>query len=107
MEPDFGPQVFNERSGATAIGARDFLIAYNINLNTRDKNKAHDLALTIRESGRAQKDSNGKIMKDENGNKIMVPGLFQNCKAVGWYIEGFKRAQISINLTNYKVTPLI
>lgn len=103
--PDFGPHTFNARSGATAIGAREFLIAYNINLNTRDKEKAHDLALTIRESGRIKRDAAGKMMKDAHGEKIMEPGLFKCCKAVGWYIEGFQRAQISINLTNYKVTP--
>ena len=88
-----------------AISAREFLIAYNINLNTRDKKKAHDLALTIREKGRFKRDAKKKIVKDENGNKVMVPGLFKNCKAVGWYIDEYNRAQISINLTNYKVTP--
>ncbi len=104
-KPDFGPQKFNARAGATAISAREFLIAYNINLNTRDKKKAHDLALTIREKGRFKRDAKKKIVKDENGNKVMVPGLFKNCKAVGWYIDEYNRAQISINLTNYKVTP--
>jgi glutamate formiminotransferase/formiminotetrahydrofolate cyclodeaminase len=104
-KPDFGPHTFNAHSGATAIGAREFLIAYNINLNTRDKEKAHDLALTIRESGRVKRDASGKMLKDANGEKVMEPGLFPFCKAVGWYIEGFQRAQISINLTNYKVTP--
>jgi glutamate formiminotransferase/formiminotetrahydrofolate cyclodeaminase len=104
-KPDFGPHEFNASSGATAIGAREFLIAYNINLNTRDKKKAHELALMIRESGRSKKDSNGKLVKDENGNKVIIPGLFQFCKAVGWYIDSYNRAQISINLTNYKVTP--
>lgn len=104
-KPDFGPHTFNAKSGATAIGAREFLIAYNINLNTRDKKKAHELALTIRESGKPARDAAGKLLKDEQGNKVNVPGLFQNCKAVGWYIEGYNRAQISINLTNYKITP--
>lgn len=104
-KPDFGPHTFNAKSGATAIGAREFLIAYNINLNTRDKKKAHDIALTIRESGKPARDANGKLLKDESGNKITIPGLFQNCKAVGWYIDAYNRAQISINLTNYKVTP--
>jgi len=104
-KPDFGPHTFNTKSGATAISAREFLIAYNINLNTRDKKKAHDIALSIRESGRAARDEKGKMIKDENGKKVMVPGLFKNCKAVGWYIDGYNRAQISINLTNYKVTP--
>ncbi len=104
-KPDFGPHTFNAKSGATAISAREFLIAYNINLNTRDKAKAHDIALDIRESGRAARDENGKIIRDENGKRVNVPGLFQHCKAVGWYIDGYDRAQISINLTNYKITP--
>lgn len=104
-KPDFGPHAFNAKSGATAISAREFLIAYNINLNTRDKKKAHDIALSIRESGRAARDENGKMVKDEKGNKVMVPGLFKHCKAVGWFIDDYDRAQISINLTNYKITP--
>ena len=104
-KPDFGPHTFNAKSGATAICAREFLIAYNINLNTRDKKKAHELALTIRESGKSARDASGKLLKDKDGKKINVPGLFSNCKAVGWYIDGYDRAQISINLTNYKITP--
>ncbi len=104
-KPDFGPQVFNKKSGATAIGAREFLIAYNINLNTRDKKKAHELALSIREKGRLKRDAKGKIVKDENGEKVYEPGFFTECKAVGWYIDEYNRAQISINLTNYKITP--
>ncbi len=104
-KPDFGPQKFNPKAGATAISAREFLIAYNINLNTRDKKKAHDIALTIRESGRWKRDKNGKIVKDENGNKVRQKGLFTHCKAVGWYIDEYDRAQISMNLTNYKITP--
>lgn len=103
--PDFGPNKFNAKSGATAISAREFLIAYNINLNSRDKKKAHDLALSIREKGRFKRDANNKIVKDKDGKKLMVPGLFKNCKAVGWYIDEYNRAQISINLTNYKITP--
>jgi len=104
-KPDFGPHEFNAKSGATAISAREFLIAYNINLNTRDKKKAHELALMIRESGRPAKGADGKQLKDEKGNKVILPGLFQYCKAVGWYIDSYNRAQISINLTNYKLTP--
>jgi glutamate formiminotransferase / formiminotetrahydrofolate cyclodeaminase len=104
-KPDFGPHEFNVKSGATAISAREFLIAYNINLNTRDKKKAHELALMIRESGRPAKGPDGKQQKDADGNKVIIPGLFQYCKAVGWYIDSYNRAQISINLTNYKVTP--
>ena len=104
-KPDFGPHTFNAKSGATAIGAREFLIAYNINLNTRDKKKASDIAQIIRESGRPARDKNGKLLKDENGKPVNIPGLFSHCKAVGWFIESYDRAQISINLTNYKVTP--
>jgi len=104
-KPDFGPQEFNSKSGTTAIGAREFLIAYNINLNTRDKEKAHDIALTIREAGRPTKDENGKIIKDKDGNKLKSEGLFRECKAIGWFIDQYDRAQISMNLTNYNVTP--
>ncbi|MCF7920725.1 MAG: glutamate formimidoyltransferase [Candidatus Cloacimonetes bacterium] len=104
-KPDFGPHSFNAKSGAIAIGAREFLIAYNINLNSRDKQKAHDLALMIREKGRFLKDEKGKFLKDADGNKLREDGLFSHCKAVGWYVDDFQRAQISINLTNYKVTP--
>lgn len=104
-KPDFGPHIFNAKSGATAISAREFLIAYNINLNTRDKKKAHDIALCIRESGKPARDAAGKLLKDADGNKVMEPGLFTHCKAVGWFIDSYDRAQISINLTNYKVTP--
>ena len=104
-KPDYGHQKFNAKSGATAISAREFLIAYNINLNTRDKKKAHDIALDIRERGRLARDENNKLIKDENGNKVKKPGLFKDCKAVGWFIDDFNQAQISINLTNYNVTP--
>lgn len=104
-KPDYGPSEFNPKSGATVIGARPFLIAYNINLNTRDRKKAHGIALTIREKGRAKRDENGKIIRDEKGNIIYAGGLFKACKAVGWYIEDYQRAQISINLTNFHITP--
>jgi glutamate formiminotransferase/formiminotetrahydrofolate cyclodeaminase len=104
-KPDFGPQKFDAKRGATAIGAREFLIAYNINLNTRDKAKAHDIALDIREKGRIKRDAKGKIVKDAQGNKVKEPGLFTECKAVGWYVDDYNQAQISINLTNYNVTP--
>jgi glutamate formiminotransferase/formiminotetrahydrofolate cyclodeaminase len=104
-KPDFGPHAFNERSGATVIGAREFLIAYNINLNTRDTKKATEIANIIREKGVLKKDANGKAVKDELGNKIYEKGLFEHCKAVGWYIDEYNRAQISMNLTNYNITP--
>ncbi|MDD3050218.1 MAG: glutamate formimidoyltransferase [Candidatus Cloacimonetes bacterium] len=103
-KPDFGPHSFNSHAGATAIGAREFLIAYNINLNTRDKNKANDIALLIREKGSYLRDDNGKIVKDKNGEKMKKPGLFTECRAIGWFIDQYDRAQISMNLTNYKVT---
>ncbi len=96
--PDFGPATFNPRSGATVIGAREFLIAYNFNLNTRDPKIAHDIALEIREAGRTQKDAEGKSVK--------LPGKFKHVKAVGWYMENYRCAQISMNLTNYRATPL-
>lgn len=104
-EPDFGPAVFNPKSGATVIGAREFLIAFNINLNTRDVRIAKEIAFDLREKGRAKRDSSGAICKDERGNTIFVPGKFRACKAVGWYMENFGRAQVSLNLVNYKITP--
>lgn len=103
-QPDFGAAVFNPKSGATVIGVRKFLIAYNVNLNTRDRKLAHDIALSIREQGRSQKDDNGKILKDVAGNPVKIPGLLKNCKAVGWYIDEYACAQVSINLTDYFVT---
>lgn len=105
FKPDFGEPVFNAKSGATVMGAREFLIAYNINLNTTEKKKAKDIALTIREKGRWKRDKNRKIVRDEQGDKVRQPGLFQECKATGWYIEEYKQAQITMNLTNYKISP--
>jgi len=96
--PDFGPHRFNPGAGATVIGAREFLIAYNVNLNTRDKKLANAIAQAIREAG--------KTVKAADGSRQTVPGRFTHCRAVGWYIEEFGRAQVSINLTNHKVTPL-
>ena len=114
--PDFGPNAWNDRvkrTGVTVIGAREFLIAYNVNLNTREKRYASDLALEIRETGRvARKDSptafymDGEIVRDEQGKKQRKEGLFKYVKAVGWYIDEYGIAQVSINLTNYKVTPM-
>ena len=104
--PDHGPSKLNIKSGATAIGAREFLIAYNINLNTNNKKIATDIALDIRESGRARRDESGKIIRDDKGNIIKKRGKFRFCKAVGWYIDEYNQAQVSINLTNYKKTSL-
>ena len=103
--PDYGDPVFNPKSGATVIGAREFLIAYNINLNTRDRKLAHEIALNLREQGRAKRDKEGTIIKDAEGKAIKIPGKFKEVKAVGWYIEDYGIAQISINFTNYKVSP--
>jgi glutamate formiminotransferase len=104
--PDYGKPVFNPKSGATVIGAREFLIAYNINLNTRDRRLAHEIALGLRESGRAQRNGDGNIVKDESGKTVNLPGKFKHVKAVGWYIDDYGIAQVSINFTNYKVTPV-
>ena len=104
-KPDFGPSKFNRQAGATVIGAREFLIAYNINLNTRDRKIAREIAFTIREKGRLKRDGEGKVVRDKEGTALRVPGLFKDIKSVGWYMEDFGRAQISINFTNYKVTP--
>ncbi|HET6348589.1 MAG TPA: cyclodeaminase/cyclohydrolase family protein, partial [Candidatus Krumholzibacteria bacterium] len=103
--PDFGAAKMNTRSGATVIGARKFLIAYNVNLNTRDKKKASDIALDIREAGRKKKDEHGRPLRDQNGDFVYEPGTLKACKAVGWYIEEYQRAQVSINLTDFDVTP--
>ncbi|HEX2694653.1 MAG TPA: cyclodeaminase/cyclohydrolase family protein, partial [Acidobacteriota bacterium] len=93
-------------SGVTVIGAREFLIAYNINLNTRDRKLAHEIALNLRESGRVRCDKDGNILRDEAGNAVKVPGKFKDVKSVGWYIEDYGVAQISINFTNFKVSPV-
>jgi glutamate formiminotransferase/formiminotetrahydrofolate cyclodeaminase len=104
--PDFGEPVVNPQAGATVIGAREFLIAYNFNLNTRDRKLAHEIALSLRESGRAKRDKDGNLVKDRRGNTVNVPGKFREVKSVGWYIEDYGLAQVSVNFTNYKVTPV-
>ncbi len=113
-KPDYGPATFNSKTGATVMGAREFLIAYNINLNTRDTRSATDIAFELREKGRSKRfphpDSpnllDGEIVRDENGKAVKVPGMFKDVKAVGWYIDEFRRAQISINFNNYKVSTI-
>ena len=109
-KPDFGPAAFNksvEKSGATAISARDFLVAYNINLNTTSTRKANAVAFDIREAGRIKKDRiSGKIMKDANGDPLKEPGLFKAVKGIGWFIEEYGVAQISYNLTDINISPL-
>lgn len=104
--PDFGPAEFNARSGASVIGAREFLIAYNINLATRDKKIAHDIALEIREKGKPIRDDQAKLVKDENGTTLFQPGKFRDVKAIGWYMDTFGCAQLSINFTNYHVSSI-
>lgn len=103
--PDYGEPVFNPKSGATVIGAREFLIAYNINLNTRDQKLAHEIALNLRETGRVKRDEEGNIVRDAEGKAVNIPGKFKELKAVGWYVEDYRIAQISINFTNYNITP--
>lgn len=108
-KPDFGPSVFNVRSGATAVGARDFLVAFNINLNTTSTRRANAIAYDVREKGRPAREGdtvNGKILTDEKGEKVMIPGSLKSVKAIGWYIEEYGIAQISMNLTNVSVTPV-
>lgn len=103
--PDYGKPEFNSKAGATVIGAREFLIAYNINLNTKDRRLAHQIALSLREKGRAKRDKDGKIIRDKDGKAQRNPGKFEAVKAVGWYIEDYDIAQISINFINYKISP--
>ena len=104
--PDFGKALFNPKAGATIMGAREFLIAYNINLNSRDRKLANEIALSLRESGRARRDKDGNVVKDARGNTVKVPGKFKEVKSVGWYVEDYGVAQISVNFTNYKTTPV-
>ncbi|MCD4775239.1 MAG: glutamate formimidoyltransferase [Candidatus Aegiribacteria sp.] len=108
-KPDFGPNEWNEniaRTGVCTIGARNFLIAYNVNLNTKDPGVARDIGLTIRDNGRFLRDSNWKFIRDENGNKTKQQGKLRYCKATGWYIEEYDTAQVTMNLTDISVTPL-
>jgi len=108
-KPDFGPAEFDAKRGGTVIGARDFLIAYNVNLNTTSTRRANSIAFDVREAGRVLREGdpiNGKIINDENGKPKSVPGSLKSVKAIGWYIEEYGIAQISMNLTNIEVTPL-
>lgn len=106
-KPDFGAAVMNVKAGATVIGARDFLIAYNVNLNTKSVRLANSIAFDVREAGRVKREGNpitGKVVKDADGNDVRIPGTLKAVKAIGWFIEEYNIAQISMNLTNYKVT---
>ena len=111
-KPDFGPAEFNktvEKSGATGISARDFLVAYNVNLNTTSTRRANAVAFDIREGGRIKREGgtlSGKVIKDADGNPIKEPGLFKAVKGIGWYIEEYGVAQISYNLTDINISPL-
>ncbi|HNF33050.1 MAG TPA: glutamate formimidoyltransferase, partial [Bacteroidia bacterium] len=105
-KPDFGPAELPANSGATVIGARDFLIAYNVNLNTKSVKRANSVAFDIREAGRVKTDSNGKKILDAAGNEIRIPGKLKGVKAIGWYIEEYGIAQVSINITKFRETPL-
>lgn len=108
-KPDFGPDEFNAFSGATAVGARDFLVAINYNLNTTSTRRANAIAFDVREKGRPQREGGkvtGKPMKDQNGNPIMIPGTLKATKAIGWFIEEYGIAQVSMNITNISVTPV-
>lgn len=108
-KPDFGPAEFDAKRGATVIGARDFLVAYNVNLNTTSTRRANSIAFDVREAGRVKREGdpiNGKVVTDEHGNPVHIPGSLKSVKAIGWFIEEYGVAQISMNLTNINVTPL-
>ncbi len=108
-KPDYGPAAFNEKAGATVIGARDFLIAYNVNLNTRSERKANSVAFDIREKGRIKRKGNpvtGEIIRDENGEPVREEGMCKGVKAIGWYIAEYGTAQVSMNITDTKLTAL-
>lgn len=111
-KPDFGPTEYSEsvaRSGAVAVGARDFLIAVNFNLNTTSTRRANAIAFDVREKGRTLREGNpitGKVVKDENGEPVMIPGTLKGTKAIGWYIAEYGIAQVSMNITNLSETPL-
>ena len=107
--PDFGPAEFDTRRGGTVIGARDFLVAYNVNLNTTSTRRANSIAFDVREAGRVKREGNpvtGKIVNDDQGKPVYIPGSLKAVKAIGWYIEEYGMAQISMNLTNIHTTPV-
>ncbi len=108
-KPDYGPDKFNLKTGVTAVGARDFLVAYNINLNTTSTRRANAIAFDVREKGRVKREGNpltGPIVKDEKGNPVHIPGTLKAVKGIGWFIEEYGIAQISMNLTNISVTSI-
>ncbi|MEW6251818.1 MAG: glutamate formimidoyltransferase [Planctomycetota bacterium] len=108
-KPDFGPAEFNPKFGVVAVGARDFLVAYNVNLNTTSTRRANAIAFDIREKGRPKRAGHpitGKIVTDEHGETVWLPGTLKAVKAIGWFIKEYGIAQISINLTNISITPV-
>ncbi|MEX0981153.1 MAG: glutamate formimidoyltransferase [Bacteroidales bacterium] len=108
-KPDFGPAKFVPRTGAIAVGARDFLVAYNINLNTTSTRRANAIAFDVRERGRVKREGNpltGNVVKDQHGDPVMIPGSLKAVKAIGWFIEEYGVAQISMNLTNISITSI-
>jgi len=108
-KPDFGPAVFNEKSGATVIGVRDFLVAYNVNLNTKSVRRATSVAFDVREQGRVKTEDgtpSGKPVLDSNGEPVRVLGMLKHVKAIGWFVKEYGIAQVSMNLTNIEKTPL-
>src|SRR5947199_5761336 len=108
-KPDFGPAALNEKSGATVIGARDFLVAYNVNLNTKAVRRANSVAFDVREQGRVKTEDDtpsGKPVVDANGETVRIPGMLKHVKAIGWFVKEYGIAQVSMNLTNIEETPL-
>ena len=104
--PDFGPAEFDAKRGATVIGARDFLVAYNVNLNTTSTRRANAVAFDVRETGRPKKDARGNVVQDAQGQPVSIPGSLKSVKAIGWFIEEYGIAQVSMNLTHLAVTPV-
>jgi len=108
-KPDFGPDTFNEKSGGTVVGVRDFLVAYNVNLNTKSTRRANSVAFDVREQGRAQTEDGtpaGKPVLDAKGEPVRIPGMLKHVKAIGWFVKEYGIAQVSMNLTNIEETPL-
>ncbi|MCJ7549033.1 MAG: glutamate formimidoyltransferase, partial [Anaerolineae bacterium] len=108
-QPDFGPATFNPRSGVTVIGARDFLVAYNVNLNTTSTRRANAVAFDVRQKGRVLREGNrltGDVVRDDRGTPIRLPGTLEGVKAIGWYLEEYGICQVSMNLTDIETTPL-
>src|SRR5438270_6516682 len=107
--PDVDPAVYNQKSGATAIGERQLLVAYNVNLNTKSVRRANSVAFDIRENGRVKTEDgtpSGKPVLDEKGEPVREPGMLKHVKAIGWYVKEYGIAQVSMNLTNLEETPL-